>query len=74
VFLGLKRNTKKCFSHLGSHAIDHKRWRLASWGHGDEATAMAARAAYKLASPWETRQRNGLPHLCSRIGQSRYPM
>jgi len=45
---GSEKNTKKCFSHLGSHAIDHKRWRLASWGHGDEATAMAARAAYAV--------------------------
>ena len=33
-------------SRLASHASDHKRWRLASWGHGDEATAMAVRAAY----------------------------
>jgi hypothetical protein len=34
--------------HLTPNAIDHKRWRLrlASLGHGDEATAMAARAAY----------------------------
>ena len=34
------------FSAVASHAINHKRWRLAVWGHGDEAIAMAARAAY----------------------------
>ena len=62
--------------HLTPNAIDHKRWRLASWGHGDEATAMAARAAYNGIN-WpvfeNAAKKNVNLTVFSRIGQGAGP-